>query len=102
MLNSSLTPRNSLYLFVFIKLLSFKKKNRTCSFTSLGQLGKGMVKWLNGAAGHLKKVETLRSIPRDDGLLPQQVAGLFRFRTRAMIQAAILMGNACIARSVGL
>ena len=61
-----------------------------------------MVKWLNGAAGHLKKVETLRLVPRDDGLLPQQVAGLFRFRTRAMIQAAILMGNACIARSVGL
>ena len=57
---------------------------RTCSFTSLGQLGPGMVKWLNGAAGHLKKVETLRSVPRDDGLLSQNVSGLSRFRTRAM------------------
>jgi hypothetical protein len=75
---------------------------RTCSFTSLGQLGKGMVKWLNAAAGHLKKVETLRSVPRDDGLLPQQVAAQFRFRTRAMIQAAIMMGNGYIAKAVGL
>ena len=42
-----------------------------CSFTgaSHGQVD-------HGVAGHLKKVETLRSIPRDDGFLPQQVAGL--------------------------
>ena len=28
---------------------------RTCAFTSLGELGKGTVKFVNGAAGFLKK-----------------------------------------------
>jgi hypothetical protein len=75
---------------------------RSCSFTSLGALGKDMIKFINGAAGYCKRLGTLSDTPRDDGLLPPRVAGLLRFRTRAAIQAAILTGNAQIARAVGL
>jgi hypothetical protein len=75
---------------------------RTCSFTSLGALGSGMSKCINGAAGFLKKRELLADVPRADGLSPQRVAGRFRFLARCCIQAAIMSGNAAIARSVGL
>ena len=61
-----------------------------------------MIKFINGAAGYCKRLGTLSDTPRDDGLLPSRVAGLLRFRTRAAIQAAILTGNAQIARAVGL
>ena len=67
-------------------------------------LGKGMTSCINGSAGFLKQRElsdSLRS-PRSDGLDPQTVAGRFRFLARARIQAAILSGNAIIARFVGL
>ena len=37
---------------------------RTCSFTSLGALGSGMSKCINGAAGFLKKRELLADVPR--------------------------------------
>ncbi len=45
----------------------------TCSFTSLGALGKGTVKCLGAAVGYLKKraVTAARSAPRADGLTPQ-------------------------------
>ena len=75
---------------------------RTCSFTSLGALGSGMSKCINGAAGFLKKRELLADVPRADGLSPQRVAGRFQFLARCCIQAAIMSGNAAIARSVGL
>ena len=63
---------------------------RSCSFTSLGALGKDMVTFINAAAGYRKMLETLRTTPRADGALPQRVSGMLRFRTRAAIQAAIL------------
>ena len=75
---------------------------RTCSFTSLGALGSSMSKCINGAAGFLKQRELLADVPRADGLTPQRVAGRFRFLARCCIQAAIMSGNAAIARSVGL
>ena len=45
---------------------------RTCSFTSLGALGSGMSKCINGAASFLKKRELLADVPRAraDGLSP--------------------------------
>ena len=77
---------------------------RTCAFTSLGDLGKGMTSCINGAAGFLKQRELADSLrsPRSDGLEPQIVAGRFRFLARARIQAAILSGNAIIARFAGI
>ena len=76
----------------------------TCSFTSLGALGKGSVKCLNAAAGFLKKraVAAARSAPRADGLTPQRLSGLFRFRVRCELQAALMRGNGLIAAEVGL
>ena len=76
----------------------------TCSFTSLGALGKGTVKCLNGAAGHLKRcaVAAARAAPRADGLTPQKLSALFRFRVRCELQAAILRGNGLIAAEAGL
>ena len=76
----------------------------TCSFTSLGALGKGTVKCLNGAAGHLKRcaVAAARAAPRADGLTPQKLSALFRFRVRCQLQAAIMRGNGLIAAEVGL
>ena len=76
----------------------------TCSFSSLGALGKGTVKCLNAAAGHLKKRAVLaaRSAPRADGLTPQRLSGLFRFRSRCELQAALMRGNGLIAAEVGL
>ena len=76
----------------------------TCSFTSLGALGKGTAKCINAAAGHLKKraVAAARSAPRADGLTPQRLSGLFRFRVRCELQAALMRGNGLIAAEVGL
>ena len=78
----------------------------TCSFTSLGALGMGTrtVKCLNAAAGYLKKraVAVARTAPRDDGLAPQRLSALFRFRVRCELQAAIMRGNGLIAAEVGL
>ena len=76
----------------------------TCSFTSLGALGKGTVRCLNAAAGFLKKraVTAARAAPRADGLTPQRLSGLFRFRVRCELQAALLRGNGLIAAEVGL
>jgi hypothetical protein len=76
----------------------------TCSFTSLGALGTGTVKCLNAAAGYLKKraVAVARTAPRDDGLAPQRLSALFRFRVRCELQAAIMRGNGLIAAEVGL
>jgi hypothetical protein len=61
----------------------------TCSFTSLGALGMGTVKCLDAAAGYLKKraVAVSRTAPRDDGLAPQRLSALFRFRVRCELQA---------------
>ena len=77
---------------------------RACAFTSLGGLSKQSVKFVNGAASFVKERaghhQTLH--PRDDGLTPPQLAKRFRFRARALLQAAILMGNALIARTAGL
>ena len=60
------------------------------AFTSLG-----VVKFLNGAAGFLKACETAAALRRlrDDGLTPQLLSKRFRFRARALLQAAILQGN---------
>ena len=76
----------------------------TCSFTSLGALGKGTVRCLNAAAGYLKKraVAAARAAPRADGLTPQRLSGMFRFRVRCELQAAIMRGNGQIAAEVGL
>ena len=76
----------------------------TCSFTSLGALGKGTVKCLNAAAGYLKKraVAAARAAPRADGFTPQRLSGLFRFRVRCELQAALMRGNGLIAAEVGL
>ena len=76
----------------------------TCSFTSLGALGTGTVKCLNAAAGYLKKraVAVARTAPRDDGLAPQRLSALFRFRVRCELQAAIMRGNGLIAAEAGL
>jgi len=73
----------------------------TCS---LGALGKGTVKCLNAAAGYLKKraVAAARAAPRADGLTPQRLSGMFRFRVRCELQAAIMRGNGQIAAEVGL
>jgi hypothetical protein len=64
----------------------------------------GTVKCLNAAAGYLKKraVAVARTAPRDDGLAPQRLSALFRFRVRCELQAAIMRGNGLIAAEVGL
>ena len=43
-----------------------------------------------------------RAAPRADGLTPQRLSGLFRFRVRCELQAALLRGNGLIAAEVGL
>ena len=70
---------------------------RPCAFTSLGGLSADSVKFINAAAGLLKHKATaaLRLRPRDDGLLPQQLAKRLRFR-------AIMRGNSLLASAVGL
>ena len=75
-----------------------------CAFSSLGEMSKQSAKFINGAAGFSKQCAArLQSLhPRDDGQTPQQLAKRFRFRARALIQAAILTGNALIARTAGL
>jgi hypothetical protein len=77
---------------------------RTCAFTSLGELGKGTVKFVNGAAGFLKKrlVDEHERRPPLDGQTPQQHSAKLRFLTRARLQAAILAGNGLIAVTAGL
>ena len=52
----------------------------------------------------LKKRAVLaaRSAPRADGLTPQRLSGLFRFRSRCELQAALMRGNGLIAAEVGL
>ena len=77
---------------------------RACAYSSLGELSKQAVKFINAAAGSAKQraVEQQRLHPRDDGLTPQQLTKRFRFRARALIQAAILSGNALIASTAGL
>jgi hypothetical protein len=75
----------------------------TTSFTSLGAYGKGTVKCLNGAAGFLKKRLTAECLlaPRADGKRPQDVAGRFRFVSRAKLQVALMRGNGLLAAEVG-
>ena len=77
---------------------------RACAYSSLGGLSKQAAKFVNAAAGFAKQhaVELQRLHPRDDGLTPQQLGARFRFRARALIQAAILSGNALIASTAGL
>ena len=77
---------------------------RTCAFTSLGELGKGTVKFVNGAAGFLKKrlVDEHGRRPPLDGQTPQQHSAKLRFLTRARLQAAILAGNGLVAVTAGL
>jgi hypothetical protein len=67
-------------------------------------LGKGTVRCLNAAAGFLKKraVAAARAAPRADGLTPQRLSGMFRFRVRCELQAAIMRGNGLIGAEVGL
>jgi len=62
------------------------------------------VKFVNAAASFVKERAGHHQAlhPRDDGLSPPQLAKRFRFRTRALLQAAILNGNALIARTAGL
>ena len=62
------------------------------------------VKFINGAAGlaKLRAELALRRLPRNDGLLPQQLSKRLRFQARAAIQAAIMCGNARLALTVGL
>jgi hypothetical protein len=76
----------------------------TCSFTSLGALGKGTAKCLNAAAGYIKKRAEVaaRAAPRADGFTPQRLSGMFRFRVRCELQAALMRGNGLIAAEVGL
>ena len=75
-----------------------------CAFSSLGEMSKQSVQFINGAAEFAKRsAARLQSLnPRDDGLTPKQIAARFRFRMRALIQSAILNGNALIARTAGL
>ena len=77
---------------------------RACAFTSLGGLSMQSVKFVNGAASCVKQraVDQQALHPRDDGLTPPKLAARFRFRARALLQAAILNGNALIARTAGL
>jgi hypothetical protein len=58
----------------------------------------------NAAAGYLKRraVAVARTAPRDNGLAPQRLSALFRFRVRCELQAAIMRGNGLIAAEVGL
>ena len=85
----------------FIKLVVFVWE---CAFSSLGEMSKQSVQFINGAAEFAKRsAARLQSLnPRDDGLTPKQIAARFRFRMRALIQSAILNGNALIARTAGL
>ena len=93
-------PRSAAAVTAGLRVISYT----TCSFTSLGALGKGTVKCLGAAAGYLKKraVTAARSAPRADGLTPQRLSGLFRFRVRCELQAALMRGNGLIAAEVGL
>ncbi len=77
---------------------------RPCAFTSLGALSGDSVEFINGAAGlaKLRAELALRQLPRNDGLLPQQLSKRLRFQARAAIQAAIMRGNALLALTVGL
>ena len=43
-----------------------------------------------------------RTAPHDDGLAPQRLSALFRFRVRCELQTAIMRGNGLIAAEVGL
>ena len=54
---------------------------RTCAFTSLGELGKGSIKFVNAAAGYLKKRLTNEHERRPplDGRTPQQHSAKLRF-----------------------
>jgi hypothetical protein len=76
----------------------------TTSMTSLGALGKGMRKCINGAASFLKRRATAAALSsvRADGRTPQQLAAAFRFQFRAILQAAIMKGNGLLAAEVGL
>jgi hypothetical protein len=60
----------------------------------------GTVKCLNAAAGYQVPQESARTAPRDDGLAPQRLSALFRFRVRCELQAAIMRGNGLIAAEV--
>ena len=84
---------------MYLDLFNLREKS-----DSLGALGMGTVKCLNAAAGYLKKraVAVARTAPRDDGLAPQRLSALFRFRVRCELQAAIMRGNGLIAAEVGL
>ena len=75
-----------------------------CAFTSLGALGKGSKQFVNSAAGFMKHraADLQKRRPRDDGLTPQQLTKRFRFKARAMLQAAILRVNGLLAASVGV
>jgi hypothetical protein len=76
----------------------------TTSMTSLGALGMGMRSCINGAASFLKRratAEALTSV-RADGRTPTQLAAIFRFQFRAMLQAAVLKGNGLLAAEAGL
>ena len=69
----------------------------TCSFTSLGALGKGTVRCLNAAAGYLKKraVAAARAAPRADGLTPQRLSGMFgsAFVASFRLPSCVAMGR---------
>ena len=83
-----------------MRVVNFK----ACAFTSLGEYGKGTVKFINAAAGFLKKRATADECraPRDDGLSPAKLSARFRFTLRAKLQAAIMKGNGMLATTVGL
>ena len=70
----------------------------------LAALGQGSKKFVNSAAGFMKHraADLQMRRPRDDGLTPQQLTKRFRFKARAMLQAAILRGNGLLAASVGV
>ena len=80
-----------------LRVVNFK----ACVFTSLGEYG-GTVKFINAAAGLLKKREDARRRPRADGCAPSNVSARFRSALRAKLQIALMRGNGMIATEVGL
>jgi hypothetical protein len=83
-----------------MRVINFK----ACAFTSLGEYGKGTVKFINAAAGFLKKraVADACRAPRDDGLSPAKLSARFRSALRAKLQVALMKGNGMLATEVGL
>jgi hypothetical protein len=83
-----------------LRVINFKP----CAFTSLGEYGSGTIKFINAAAGYLKKraVADACIAPRADGSTPSKLSAAFRSSLRAKLQIALMKGNGMIATEVGL